>query len=94
MIAQSIKSLRPDAQWSMNGDDVEGIIWHTPNTEPLTTAEVQAEIKRLEKAEADKVKADQAATAAAIAHAKSLGFTDEMIAVMYPNLQSESPITP
>lgn len=27
-----------------------------------------------------------AATAAAIAHAKSLGFTDEMIAVMYPNL--------
>jgi len=26
------------------------------------------------------------ATAAAIAHAKSLGFTDEMIAVMYPNL--------
>ena len=25
-------------------------------------------------------------TAAAIAHAKSLGFTDEMIAVMYPNL--------
>ena len=27
-----------------------------------------------------------AATAAAIAHAKSLGFTDDMIAVMYPNL--------
>ncbi len=27
-----------------------------------------------------------AATQAAIAHAKSLGFTDEMIAVMYPNL--------
>ena len=27
-----------------------------------------------------------AATAAAIEHAKSLGFTDEMIAVMYPNL--------
>jgi len=26
------------------------------------------------------------ATVAAITHAKSLGFTDEMIAVMYPNL--------
>jgi hypothetical protein len=26
------------------------------------------------------------ATASAIAHAKSLGFTDEMISVMYPNL--------
>lgn len=36
----------------------------------------------------------QAATSAGIAHAKSLGFTDEMIAVMYPNLQSESAITP
>jgi hypothetical protein len=70
----------------MNGDDVEGIIWHTEGVTPLTTAEVAAEIKRLEKAEADKIKADQAATAAAIAHAKSLGFTDAMIAVMYPNL--------
>lgn len=30
--------------------------------------------------------ATAAATIAAIAHAKSLGFTDDMIAVMYPNL--------
>jgi uncharacterized membrane protein len=70
----------------MNSDDVEGIIWHTQGVTPLTEAEVAAEIKRLEKAEADKVKANAAATAAAIAHAKSLGFTDEMIAVMYPAL--------
>jgi len=84
--AQAVQSLRPNIEWSMNGDDVEGIIWHTPNIEPLTTAEVTAEIKRLEKAEADKAASDQAAREAAIAHAKSLGFTDEMIAVMYPNL--------
>jgi hypothetical protein len=81
-------SLRPNIEWSMNGDDVEGIIWHTPDVEPLTTAQVEAEVLRLEKAEADKIKADQAATAAAIAHAKSLGFTDAMIAVMYPTLTS------
>jgi hypothetical protein len=87
--AQAIISLRPGVEWSMSGDDVEGIIWHTEEAEPLTTAEVQAEIKRLEKAEADKVKADQAATAAAIAHAKSLGFTDAMITVMYPNLGAQ-----
>jgi predicted ATPase len=87
----AIMSLRPNVEWSMNGDDVEGIIWHTEGAEPLTTAEVQAEIKRLEKAEADKIKADQAATAAAVAHAKSLGFTDEMIAVMYPNLAPSAP---
>lgn len=30
--------------------------------------------------------ADKVARDAAIAHAKSLGFTDAMIAVMYPNL--------
>jgi hypothetical protein len=83
---QAVMSLRPGIEWSMNGDDVEGIIWHTEGAEPLTSAEVAAEVKRLEKAQADKIKADQAATAAAIAHAKSLGFTDAMIAVMYPNL--------
>ena len=37
-------------------------------------------------AAADKADADAAATAAAIGHAKSLGFTDAMIAVMYPAL--------
>ena len=84
--AQAVESLRPNIEWTMSGDDVEDITWHTEGAEPLTTAEMQAEIKRLEKAEADKIKADQAATAAAIAHAKSLGFTDAMIAVMYPNL--------
>jgi hypothetical protein len=70
----------------MNGDDVDGIIWHTEGVTPLTEAEVAAEITRLEQAEAHKATADAAATAAAVAHAKSLGFTDAMIAVMYPNL--------
>jgi len=87
--SQAVMSLRPGVEWSMSGDDVENITWHTEGAEPLTTAEVQAEIKRLEKAEADKIKADKAATAAAIEHAKSLGFTDAMIAVMYPNLGAQ-----
>jgi hypothetical protein len=84
--AQAIMSLRPGVEWSMSANNVEGITWHTEGAEPLTTAEVQAEIKRLEKAEADKIEADSQAREAAIAHAKSLGFTDAMIAVMYPNL--------
>lgn len=88
--AQAVMSLRPNTEWSMNGDDVEGIIWHTEGVEPLTTAEVQAEIKRLETVERERVKAEANARAAAIAHAKSLGFTEEMIAVMYPNLGSEA----
>ena len=87
-IQQAVASLRPNVEWSMNGDDVENIVWHTDGVQPLTTAEVAAEIKRLEKAEADKATADAASTAAAIAHAKSLGFTDAMIAVMYPALST------
>ena len=83
---EAVASLRPNVEWSMNGDDVANIIWHTEGVTPLTEAEVAAEITRLEKAEADKAAADAAATAAAVAHAKSLGFTDAMIAVMYPNL--------
>ena len=84
--AHAIMSLRPGTEWSMNGDVVEGIIWHTEGVEPLTSAEVQAEVARLEQAAADKEAADAAARDAAIAHAKSLGFTEEMIAVMYPGL--------
>jgi predicted HAD superfamily Cof-like phosphohydrolase len=41
-------------------------------------------------AAADKAAADKAARDAAIAHAKSLGFTDAMIDVMYPNLTMEA----
>jgi hypothetical protein len=44
----------------------------------------------LEKEQAAQKIADQAAREAAIAHAKSLGFTDAMIAVMYPNLGATS----
>jgi hypothetical protein len=88
-VAQAVMSLRPGVEWSMSGDDVEGIIWHTPNVQPLTTAEVQAEVARLEQEAADKAAADAAARVAAIAHAKSLGFTDEMITVLYPSLGVE-----
>jgi uncharacterized small protein (DUF1192 family) len=89
--AQAVMSLRPGVEWSMNGDDVENIIWHTPNVEPLTVAEVEAEIVRLKAEAVARVEAEQAARLAAVAHAKSLGFTDEMIVVMYPNL---APIVP
>lgn len=44
------------------------------DNETRTAAAAAAEVERVE------------ATAAAVAHARSLGFTDAMIAVMYPNL--------
>ena len=56
-------------------------------------AQIKADRIAADKAAADKAAttaAEAAATAAAIAHAKSLGFTDAMIAVMYPNLGAQS----
>ena len=88
--AEAIASLRPDAEWVMRGDDVATIEWITPGVEPLTENEVAAEMVRLEAEAQAKVEAGQAARLAAISHAKSLGFTNEMITVMYPNLGSEA----
>ncbi len=84
---QAVASLRPGIEWSMSGDDVAGITWHTPDVEPLTQAEVTKEMKRLEAsavtAEANRVAALQAARTFAL----SLGFTPAMLAVMYPQLE-------
>jgi len=85
--AQAVISLRPGIEWTMSGDDVVGITWHTPDVEPLTQAEVTKEMKRLESsavtAEANRV----AALHAARNFALSLGFTEAMLAVMYPQLE-------
>ena len=74
---QAVVSLRPGAEWSMNGDDVEGITWHTEGVEPLTTAEVQAEVARLEQAALDEAAAKEAAKASALAKLEALGLTAE-----------------
>jgi len=71
----------------MSGDDVAGITWHTPDVEPLTQSEVDAEMVRLEAlavtTEANRIAALQAARTFAL----SLGFTEAMLAVMYPQLE-------
>ena len=73
------------ALWTLNGDDYDGLTWLDESIKPTKTEldelwpSVQTEI------EAEQI-AQQSARDAAIAHAKSLGFTDEMIAVMYPGL--------
>jgi hypothetical protein len=74
--AQAIMSLRPGIEWTMNGDDVEGIIWHTPNVEPLTITEVEAEIIRLEQ-EAENAEANRiAAKESAMQKLAALGLTE------------------
>ena len=79
---RAILSLRPNSEWTMNDNDVESITWHTEGVKPLTTAEVQAEVARLERAAADEVAAKQAARASAEAKLEALGLThDEALAI-------------
>lgn len=44
----AIHSLRPNTDWTMHGGDVENIIWDTEGVQPLTQAQVEAEMARLE----------------------------------------------
>jgi hypothetical protein len=82
--SQAVQSLRPGVEWSMSGDDVEGIIWHTEGVEPLTTAEVQAEIQRLEQVAVDEVDARAALRASAEAKLAALGLTVDEITAIVP----------
>lgn len=59
-------------------------------------AQIKADADAAKKAAAAAAKAEKAAAearTAAIEHAKSLGFTDAMIAVMYPNLVAAGDVT-
>jgi hypothetical protein len=78
-ITHAIQSLRPDAEWHLDGDKLENIIWHTPNVEPLTEAEVQAEIVRLEQAQEAEQQAKEAAKESAITKLSALGLSDEEV---------------
>lgn len=84
-MARTLAFMRPGEEWTLNGDDYSGLVWLSDTPKP-TEAEIIAEWPNaLAAYEAKLVEAEQA-RADAIAHAKSLGFTDAMIAVMYPNL--------
>ena len=80
--AQAVMSLRPGAEWTMNGDDVEGITWHTEGVEPLTQAEVDAEIARLEKEAEDKAASKEALRQSAMQKLAVLGLTEEEVKVV------------
>ena len=80
--AHAIMSLRPNVEWSMDGDDVENITWHTPNVEPLTEAEVAAEMKRLEQVAVDAEAAKVAARESAMAKLAALGLNESEVAAI------------
>ena len=78
----AIMSLRPGAEWTLFGDDVENIIWHTEGVEPLTQAEVEAEVARLEQEAIDKQAAKEAAIKSGREKLLALGLTNEEVEAM------------
>ena len=81
-VSEAVRSLRPGVEWSMNGNDVEGIIWHTEGVTPLTTAEVEAEMVRLEQAAVDEAAEKEALRQSAMQKLTALGLTmDEVAAI-------------
>ena len=78
-VGMAVISLRPGAEWTMSGDDVENITWHTEGVKPLTQAEVSAEVARLEQEAIDKQAAKEAAVKSGRAKLLALGLTNEEV---------------
>ena len=48
-ITEALISLRPGAQWSLDGNEYDNLVWSNDNNlPPPTEEEIQAEIERLE----------------------------------------------
>ena len=48
LIGRAVMTLRPNAKFTMNGKNVEDIIWLTDNVEPITKEELDAKVLELE----------------------------------------------
>ena len=78
----AILNLRPNVEWTMVGNDVANIVWHTEGVEPLTEAEVAAELDRLELVKQQKEDAKVVAKESALVKLTALGLTEEEITAL------------
>lgn len=88
--AAAISYLRPGEEWTLDGNDYAGLTWLSDTTKP-TDAQLIAAWPKAQAAQEAAAATVAANAAAAIAHAKSLGFTDQMISAMYPALITQAP---
>jgi len=88
-LSLAIQHARPGEEWTLNGDTYDGLTWLSGTTKP-TEKEIETAyplaVAAKEAAEAERLATIQAARD----HAKGLGFTDAMLAIMYPQL-TEAP---
>lgn len=71
----------PDAEWTLNGDNYDGLTWLSDSPKP-TQAELDAAWPAVQQAQADAVAAKEAARLSGVAKLEALGLTvDEVSAV-------------
>ena len=78
MIAQAIKKINPNAEFSVNANDINQITWENGTT-PISVADIQAQIPVVEQETADAATKKANDKASADAKLKALGLTDNEI---------------
>lgn len=88
--AVAISYLRPGEEWTLDGNEYAGLTWLSDTPKP-TDAQLIAAWPDAQAAQEAAATTATKNAADAIAHAKSLGFTDAMITAMYPALITQAP---
>ena len=78
MIAQAILKINPNAEFTVNADDINQITWLNGTT-PIPVADIQAQIPVVEQEIADAATKKINDKASADAKLKALGLTDDEI---------------
>jgi hypothetical protein len=81
-IAQILSKRYPDAEWTLNGDDFSGLVWHSDSTKP-TLAELEALAPEVQAEIAGERQAKEDAKASAIAKLEALGLTVDEVQVAF-----------
>ena len=84
-IAFTLTHSHAGSEWILNGDDYTGLTWLSDTPKP-TEQEITDAYPLAVKAVADQEKARLKAVDDARTFALSLGFTEAMLAVMYPQI--------
>ena len=84
-IAFTLTHSHPGSEWTLDGDNYTGLTWLSDTPKP--TEQEITDAYPLAVAARETTEANRLATiTAARDHAASLGFTEAMLAFMYPNL--------
>tara|TARA_R110000823_G_C15761527_1_gene483002 strand:+ start:528 stop:776 length:249 start_codon:yes stop_codon:yes gene_type:complete len=78
MIEKAILKINPNADFSINADDINQITWHNGTT-PISKANIEAQISVVKQEETDAAIKKIADKASANAKLKALGLTDDEI---------------